>query len=422
MKLFAQYSLLGLLGASSIYAIPLNEKVDLVGQLRTRTEFNQKNTSQEISNGVSYTEMRTRLGVAIQAQEGLNFRIELQDSRLAGGEKPAVGVAPHTATLSDDQGVDLHQAFAQFQTGALTTKIGRQKFKLGSQRLLSSLEWHPNARVFDGLSEKVVLGNNTVQAWAFWIHNANQMGNSKPENGPIQNGQDDDIIIAGIHDAIKISESLELEAYAMLDKSDVGGMGTQEWELFYLGQRVQAQFGKFSFEEEAILQLGEITINDQNLNSLAWQTALRVGFAPIKGTKITLGHDVMSGDLDSGDDTFNTYMNNYSFAHAYYGWMDYVLVNKANTSNEGIQDTRLDLTQSIGKGVLKLAYHHFRSAANAENVYGNEINLEYHLKVIPQSNFVLGAATFIAGDQSSQIGQSGENNGYYFYFMPIFNF
>lgn len=408
-----------ILGLSSLAsAIPLTEQVDLVGQLRTRTEYNKINTSSAFDEGFAQSEMRTRLGVVVRPDPKLNFRIEFQDSRVMGNETPAVEVAPHTSTLSNTGNVDLHQAFVEIDSWGLKTKVGRQKFFLGSQRLLSSLEWHPNARVFDGVSQSYQSGNNTLKSWAFWVHNAN----ARPNADIGATGQDDGIFLVGLHDELKINKELTAEVYGMYDNSQVGGVATQNWDLFYLGERLKGTYGNFFFEEEIIAQLGEITPNgSETQTSLAVQTALRLGYK-LPTTKLTLGHDLMSGDLDGSDDELNTYMNNHAFAHAYFGWMDYVLVNRANTNNEGIQDIRFDIHQNIGKSLLKVEYHHFRSVANADNHLGDELDLELHLKVLPKANIVLGAAVFLPGDESAVLNQAGDENGYYFYLMPVFNF
>ena len=79
--------------------------------------------------------------------------------------------------------------------------------------------------------------------------------------------------------------------------------------------------------------MGEVRMNDKSMSSSAYYLATRLG-AKVGKHKFSLGYDVMSGD-NGEDDTFNVYMNNYTFAHAYFGWMDYFVVNKAHTGGLG---------------------------------------------------------------------------------------
>ena len=70
-----------------------------------------------------------------------------------------------------------------------------------------------------------------------------------------------------------------------------------------------------------IYQAGEAYIGTENLSSSAYYLAAKLGYKLDKHV-FSIGYDVMSGDDDASDDSFSTYMNNYTFAHAYFGWMD----------------------------------------------------------------------------------------------------
>ncbi len=119
----------------------------------------------------------------------------------------------------------------------------------------------------------------------------------------------------------------------------------------YLGGRYKASFEDLFLEEKFIFQAGE----KGEQKSKIYQNALRLVYKLDKH-KFSLGYDIMSGE-DTETEQFNTYLNNYAFAHAYFGWMDNFLVNGANTKDankvaRGVQDFRLDASIAVGEKQL----------------------------------------------------------------------
>jgi hypothetical protein len=142
---------------------------------------------------------------------------------------------------------------------------------------------------------------------------------------------------------------------------------------------------------------------------------------------------------------YHTYRANYYFAHNLYGWMDYFVANP----RFGVIDYRIDGDFGFLPGptgnprlTLKPAYHYFTPQAapsNADDPYGQELNLEAHIAWFPKSNIVLGAGVFLPGDNAyllpaaTQRNPAGavtagltktasKENGVFLYFMPTFNF
>ena len=385
---------LAFIGLTSI--AQAEDAITIKGQVRERSTLTNKNKWQGDKLSDSH-ELRTRLGVTAKTSDASSVHVEFQDTRRMGSNDP-INAAAHTAAISeqstaDAKGVDLHQAFFTMKMGDVTAKLGRQKVKLGSQRVISSLEWHPVARIFDGLRLDYKKDKSSLTALGLMTKDA---------------GQEKYVTMSGLFYNYAMDKGSLIDAYAFYDKNTINN-----WDLVYLGGRVKKSFGDFFAEEEFIYQGGEVG----EKTSAAFQNALRLGMKMGK-TTITLGHDIMSGqDEDSEDMTL--YRNNYAFAHAYFGWMDYFLVNAAHTGGQGVQDFRLDLSTKLGESTtLKVAAHHFMPATGDGEAFGQEIDAEIHGKWFAKSKIVLGAAIALPGEGWAK----DADPEFTLYFMPIFNF
>jgi hypothetical protein len=363
--------------------------VKVSGQVRGRTMVIKKSTAEDAPSQTT-TQLRTRLAVDAKPADNVDIRVEMQDSRVMGSE---------ASTVANSANVDLHQAFVKLNFGESFVKAGRQKIKMGSQRFISSLEWHPNARVFDG----VLASGYGLTGMALFLTEGTTGTSSE------------DVSLYGLHYQNSVSSALKYEAYTYYDKSEILNR-----DLVYLGGRLYGKTSPVLYDAEFIYQAGEVG----ELTSSAFYLATKVGMAVDKH-KFFLGFDMMSGDDDASDDTYAQYHNSYAFAHAHFGWMDYILGNPGT----GAMDIYASGIVALpGKSTLKAFYHLLLPAATPTGVdsdpYGQEIDLEIHGKWFPKSKIVLGASVFIPGKGSSLLASAGPDDevGYQFYIMPIFNF
>lgn len=394
------------------------------GQVRTRTEYDGKAMADAASNDPYLsTQLRTRLGFTASPSEMIGIKVELQDSRTFGQEPSAAG-NPAAASVGNMKGVDLLQSYATLQFGDLKAALGRQKMSLGSGRFLSTLEWHPYSRAFDGLAANYEMEPGNLTALAYLVRDTSAAM------------VDDRDILYGLYYNHRISVDLGADVFAFYDQgklpSAAGGVSARNSDLVYVGERIAGKAGVIAFEEEFIWQAGELYSN-KDLTSAAFQLGLRLGYAaPL--FKVNAGLDMMSGDDDPADSDMKTYRALYNFGHYYFGWMDYFLANPAY----GVADYRLDadigfLPNPAGAARLSLKpqYHYFlpqSAPSGADDPYGQEIDLELHVTAVPKTNFVFGAGLFLPGDDAYLLpaaklnkGQS-DRPGFFLYFMPVFNF
>jgi hypothetical protein len=416
---------LGAAPAESPYTTP---QPPFFGQVRTRTEFDSKDVRDTLANHPFLnTQLRTRLGFTAVPSEKVEIKVEMQDQRFMGSEAPSVATNPATASTSNSKGVDLLQGYVAVEEGNFKTALGRQKMTLGAGRFLSTLEWSPTSRAFDGWSFNYKVGETgNLTGLSFLVRDTNTAA------------KDDALLLSGLYYSHQITPDIVAEGYGFYDRSRLAttyaGDVTQNYDLEYLGERVAGKAGLFAFEEEFIYQMGDASMGGKAMDNMAFQLATRAGIV-MGNYKANAGLDMMSGDDTPGDDEIHTYRANYYFAHFLYGWMDYF----TNNPKYGVVDYRLDGDFGFLPGAngnprvtLKPQYHFFTPQAapsGQDDPYGQELNLEAHLAFYPKSNIVLGAACFFPGKSAIKLPAAKITNdafskqpGYFLYFMPTFNF
>lgn len=404
------------------------------GQVRPRTELDHKALSDTSANkSLLSTHLRTRLGFVATPSLNVEIKVEFQDTRVFGTE-PGTAAAPHTASTGNLKGLDLLQGYIAVQEGPVKGVLGRQKMQLGAGRYLSTLEWAPYSRSFDGVSANWSMESGDLTAFSYLVSDSTNATTGTAQTKPATG---DRLLLSGIYYNRKFSDLLTAEAGLFHDQSRLltvySGDTSTRYDLVTVSERVFGKFNIFAFEEEFLWQTGKMH-HKVSRDVAAWQLALRAGIVLPK-IKANVGVDAMSGDDDQADHDYNTYRANYYFAHAYFGWMDYFVANP----RYGVVDYRADVDALVWQGEtrtasLKAQYHYFtpqNAPSTADKPYGQEIDAELHLGLYPKSNIVIGAGVFLPGDGAykiagavSKLTSAAQNTSpaYFFYFMPTFNF
>jgi hypothetical protein len=148
------------------------------GQLRTRTEF-RNGYGAPLPQGTKpafFTSQRTRISLGYNYYR-LKFFVTAQDVRVWGQDVSTI----NRTTTQDNNGLMLHEAWAEIllsdtslKNKALSLKLGRQELVYDDQRLLGNLDWAQQARRHDAALLKYE--NNT------WMTHLSVAFNQNREN------------------------------------------------------------------------------------------------------------------------------------------------------------------------------------------------------------------------------------------------
>ncbi len=404
------------------------------GQVRPRMELNHKMLA-DTSPSSAYTLLRSRVGFMAVTSEYSEVKIELQDSRVLGGE-PVTGFNQSSTSIGNGKGVDLTQGYGALEylfgeSNSIKTAVGRMKMSLGAGRFLSTLEWSPTARQFDGLASNMRIDKFNLTGFGFQVRDTTNYANILANDVYTQ--------LWGLYASLPLNDSFTVEAGAFYDLGRQANLvpltpdTTANHDIVTLDGRAVGKFGPVTFEQEFLYQLGEANAYKKgNLTVAAWYNASRIGLAIPQG-KLNLGLDAMSGDGSVTDGEINQYRAQYWFGHHYFGWMDYFL----NNPKFGVVDSRVDLEIPVGEFVTAKAQYHSFTPQIGTNLgvslkpYGQEIDAEIHVTKIPKTLLVLGAGLFLPGEGAyllpgsiTQVasGSVKTGPGYFLYFQPTFNF
>ncbi len=162
--------------------ISLQSKAQLIvsGQLRTRSEF-RDGYGAPLPKGAdpaSFTSQRTRLIFGYNMYR-LKFGLTLQDVRVWGQDVSTI----NRTTTANNNGLQLHEAWAEIlltdttlKNAALSLKFGRQELVYDDQRLLGNLDWLQQGRSHDAAVLKF-----ETDSWKFHLagaYNQNQENSS----------------------------------------------------------------------------------------------------------------------------------------------------------------------------------------------------------------------------------------------------
>lgn len=406
------------------------------GQIRLRSEANHKSLA-DTSHTAGYSLLRSRLAWYATPNPLVEAKIELQDARILGSE-PHVGKNIPSSTIGNSKGVDLSQGYGLLKIpvwASDTAKIalGRMRMSLGSGRYLSTLEWSPTARSFDGVAAEVGIHGADLVAFAFQIRDTTNYASPKANGSHAA--------LSGLWGSLPAFGGgvLAVEGgvfYELnrIDSAAVAGavVPTTASDIVTLDLRVSGKAGMFVYEQEGLLQLGESWSPAQkgDVDHFAWFSASRIGFVQSFG-KFNLGIDAMGGDGEPQDGTVTQYLANYWFGHQYFGWMDYFVANP----RYGVIDLRVDADIPLGASLnFKPQAHMFLPQVGTDkgeslDPYGQEYDAELVIKTFPKTSIVLGAGVFVPGEGASLLASSGLANpdvedapGWFLYLSPVINF
>ncbi len=410
-------------------SIPLGDEEDapaitlrFFGQHRTRYELRapaQYNPGLADQTSVQQFNMRTRLGVDAKFPGNANFLFELQDVRLWGDEPRANANSVNTSGF---EGLDVLQAYIYttnlFDIG-IEAHAGRQKFTVGNQRLISTLEWAPQSRAWDGIriARSFLDKQVTVTGFAMLINDLNRVRDDEWMLG---------LTARWAPDFLKKSDLELLLLY--MNRDDISG--NNDGHVTTASLRWNGWHGlnsddslAIAYTAEGIAQFGTAdtaywgTPGEDNSNVKAFAAALTLDFIMGFGDhSFTVGAewDYASGDSDPTDNDFQTFRSPFPFGHKYHGFADQI--GWRNLHNFSFRATwtvkNVGFVENLS---VHLQAHNFQrendddawynpgggsiraGTPDESDLLGNEIDLVISMKVNRWVAFEAGWAHFFAG-------------------------
>ncbi|MHA4846258.1 alginate export family protein [Flavitalea antarctica] len=357
---------------SSFYSVA---QFSVTGQLRTRGEYRngQGSPIPKEADPAGFISQRTRLNLGFNTYR-LKFGVVVQDVRVWGQDVSTI----NRSTTQNNNGLMLHEAWAQISLTDTTNKkeqlelkIGRQELILDDHRLVGNLDWLQQARHHDAAIVKYTRGKWEAQGGvAFNQNKENSSGTiynaTSPGNYPTNtNGGS----MYKSFEYMHVSRKLPAGAVSALFFSDQFNKYTLDsvknkvwskgsWSRFTTGLYFTNVFNRISLTGAAYYQGGK-TSDNQALSATLLSASMLYKFD--KRFSAGPGADFTSGGKSGS--TSHAFDPLYGTPHKFWGLMDYYYA--ANTfGNKGLQDYYLKSSyQANQKLKLNADIHQFFSAS-----------------------------------------------------------
>ena len=387
--------------AEAAEAAPPLANLKLSGQIRHRSEINARYATPD-TDDPRFHLLRTRLNISFEPAEDVTALIQIQDSRVFGGEDPTLG----RGTLDGNaDALDFHQAFfivdRLFDT-AINLKLGRQEMAYGTQNFIGLAGWSNVGRTFDAAVASYSDTHRDID-----IFTAKLVSNT--DQAASQN-------LHGMYSSFHYLWTHHIDVFAFLDNNTETlergeDAGEHKLSRYTFGGVFHGQEGLFDYTIEGALQRGKSAKTDSTAraNIEAFAISASTGFVVHKPSKsrVGLGMKVYSGDDTPYDKTSNVFVSLFGSGHAGFGYMDYF---PGTYYGHGHQDYAIKLASNIGKRLkTKADMHYFRLGKAAtldetqQTSLGYELDLTFSYKYNQNLTIGTGYSRFFADDLMQQI-------------------
>jgi hypothetical protein len=305
-----------------------------------------------------YEQLRTIVYGSLYHGEDVGFFIQYLDAQHLGNELAPLPIDRNRSDLVDLY-VDLK--LLEWDDRPVYLRGGRQELCLGSQRLVSNLEWANTLRTFQGV--RAFRQGEKWDVSAFWL---------QPiiPNPTYFDSPDERQNFTGVWATYRPKAGRFWDLYVLnLDNSNrvfAGEGGVLGGEnVTTLGTRIVGDIeNTWLFDIEEMLQVGRHS--NQQLQAAASTTGIGYNFKDVDTTpQIWAYYDFASGDAQPGvGGQFGTFNQLYPFGHYYLGYLDLV-------ARQNIQDFNLQLVFFPTKWIYVLTqYHNFHLAQARSPLFG----------------------------------------------------
>ena len=422
--------------------IPLSDAED-APSIRLRF-FGQHRTRAELRSPSRYTpglpvqrtefsvNMRNRLGVDASFPGSAGVLFELQDVRLFGDEPRANA---NSINSSGFEGMDVLQAYIyspNLLDLGIDARLGRQKFTVGNQRLISTLEWAAQSRAWDGLTLRRSFDEQYhLLGMALLVNELSRI-------------EDDEWLLGlGFRWTPSFLKKNEMEVLLLNQhRDDVGGANDAHVTTASLRWNGRFDFGAedafgLAYTAEGIAQFGTAdtafwgTPGRNDANVAAFAAAVTIDFHWKTGDhalRFGAEWDFASGDSNPTDNDFQTFRSPFPFGHKYQGFADQVGWRNLHDLSV-VAEWTLKMTGWVESFSVLAQGHAFQRANDDDGWYnpgggliragspavsdeiGYELDLVIRVKVNKWASFEAGLAHFFAGRFVKQTATGGGSGG-----------
>ncbi|BAV07606.1 Alginate export [Filimonas lacunae] len=397
----------------------LHAQLNINAQLRTRTEF-RNGQGAPLAHGADpafFTSQRTRLGLLYNAYR-IKLGLTVQDARVWGQDASTI----NRTTTADNNGLLLHEAWAEIQltdtvvkNQAVYLKIGRQELVYDDQRLLGNLDWLQQARRHDAAVLKYETAawklhagfafNQNKENAAGTIYNSTPAGNNAggTNGGTIYKSLQ--YLYAGRQwktgsaSFLFLADQFNKFHYDTVATTVSKVYDNGAWNRMTTGVYFLNSFRHLTVSAGAYYQLGRNASGQKLEGGMA---NLLATYEVSKPFTIGAGFDYTSGGTTSSGKS-KAFDPLYGTPHKFWGLMDYFYAASA-FGNTGLLDYYLKLKwKPNAKSVMTADVHQFASASAINNPakpngsgksYGQEVDLVYNYAITQQVTLEAGYSHF----------------------------
>jgi hypothetical protein len=305
---------------------------------------------------------------------------------------------------------DLLNAFVEVKIAEIEGKnaylrVGRQELLLGSQRLISPLDWANTRRTFQG-----VRGYRVGEKWdvdLFWVQPVIPFADRFDS---VDNNKN----LFGAWVTHRPKKGTFLDAYYLFlddtNRVQQRGIIQSPSNVHTLGVRATGNEDSLLYDGELMFQIGELgsetIVAGAAHGGLGWEFK-EVPTKPV----LWVCYDYASGDNNPNRGTASTFNQIFPFGHYYLGWID--LVGRQN-----IHDINVHLfAYPTNWMTIWCQYHHFQLAARRDALYsaggvalrrdptgragshvGDELDIITNFHLTNHSDFMIGYSRMFAGN------------------------
>ncbi|MBX3415000.1 MAG: alginate export family protein [Pirellulales bacterium] len=358
-----------------------------------------------------YEQLRTIAYGSAYYEDLFGVYVQFLDAQHFGEELPALPIDRDRADLSD-LFVDLK--LFEWDERPVYVRGGRQEIILGSQRLVSNLEWANVLRTFQGV--RLFRQGEKWDATGFWL----QPVIPDPSNF---DSSDDRQNFTGLGTTYRSQPGRFWDLYALnLENSNQVAVGRDGrpggTNVTTLGTRVIGDLDNtWLYDFEGMLQVGRYS--NQQLQAGAVTTGGGYRFKDLSmSPQFWVYYDFASGDSNPGEgDTFGTFNQLYPFGHYYLGYLDLV-------ARQNIQDFNVQFAFYPNKWTyVLLQYHSFHLVESRSPLFGaggnvsrwdptgaagtdvgSELDLLVNFHLTAHQDILIGYSKLFAGNFIRQTG------------------